>query len=319
MSKKMFLAHILDISGLINLKLLLKRKNHLLILTYHRILSKPHDFAFDEGVISVSPDIFEEEVKFCKTYFSLINFEQLKNALEGITILPPNPLIITFDDGYRDNYVHAFPILKKYNAPATIFIAVDYIGKDKIFWWDEVSFYMKKSGHDQKGEIDNMLRSLKLVSNRERIQRIEELNNRANIDISNLKMDRQILNWEEVKEMSTGGIEFGSHTMTHPLLSQLDDMSEVAYELVKSKEILENKTNKRAIAFSYPVGKRNAFNEHIKENVKKTGYDFAVTYMHGVNYLDDRIDRYALKRMDLDQQDLPMFKAKLAYPEIFKR
>lgn len=290
--------------------------SRLLILAYHRILSKPQDFAFDEGVISVSPEIFEEEVKFCKKHFSIIDFKQLKDALENKSILPPNPLIITFDDGYIDNYTYAFPILKKYGVPATIFLTVDYIGTDKIFWWDEVSFYMKNSRDSQKTDVDRMLRSLKIIPNEERIKRIKELKNIARIE---LNIDRQILSWEEIREMCNNGIEFGSHTMTHPVLSQLEDKNRLMHELGKSKEILESKINKRVIAFSYPVGGSAALNENIKENVKKAGYDFAVTYMHGVNYLDNRIDKYALKRMDLDQQSLARFKVKLAYPEIFKR
>lgn len=316
MSKKELLTHILDISGLISLKLLLKRKNHLLILAYHRVLPKPNDFALDEGVISVSPDIFEEEVKFCKKYFSLINFEQLKNALEGITKLPSNPLIITFDDGYRDNYVYTFPILKKYDVPATIFLTVDYIGTDRIFWWDEVSYYMKKSGYCQKADVDQVLRSLKIVSNKERIRRIKELKNKARIE---LNIDRQVLNWEEIREMRNNGIEFGSHTMTHPVLSQLENKEELKYELRESKRIIEDRLGKNVIAFSYPVGGENSFNEKINKNIKEAGYDFAVTYMHGVNNVNNGMDRYALKRLDLDQQSLMRFKAKLVYPELFQK
>ncbi len=295
-----------------------KSSYRLLVLTYHRILPETNNFVFDEGVISVSPEIFEEEIKFCKEYFTLINFEVLKECVENEAILPPNPLIITFDDGYRDNFECAFPILKKYNLPATIFLTVDYVSTNKIFWWDEVSFYMKRAGHEKKEEINNMLRSLKLISNRERIQRIEELKDRASIDLSNLNLDRQILNWEEINEMSDGGIEFGSHTMTHPVLSQLEDECELEYEIRKSKEILEDKLGKEVIAFSYPVGGKDAFNESIKEKIKKTGYDFAVTYIQGVNNFNNGMDKYALKRLHLDQESLERFKAKLSYPQLFK-
>lgn len=297
----------------------LKRNTHrLFILAYHRVLSKIDDFAFDEGVISVTPDVFEEEIRFCKKYFTVINFKVLKEYVENKAALPPNPLIITFDDGYRDNFECAFPILKKYNLPATIFLTVDYINTDKFFWWDEVCFYMKKSGYNKKEEMNKMLHSLKIIPNKERTEKIEELKNRTGIDISDLNMDRQILNWGEVKEMSNEGIEFGSHTMTHPVLSQIEDKNELSFELEKSKEILENKINKRTIAFSYPVGGTDAFNESIKEKIKKTGYDFAVTYIEGVNNFNNGMDNYALKRLHLDQESLGRFKAKLSYPQLFK-
>src|SRR3989338_2411319 len=76
-----------------------KNSVRVFILAYHRILDKRHDFFLDEGVISASPELFEEEMKFCKDYFSLINFGYLKECVGKKKLLPPNPLIVTFDDG----------------------------------------------------------------------------------------------------------------------------------------------------------------------------------------------------------------------------
>lgn len=289
-----------------------KNSTRVFILAYHRILEKSEDFLFDEDVISASPELFEDEMKFIKEHFSLINFKSLKENIENGKELPQNPLIVTFDDGYKDNYTNAFPILQKYNLTATIFLTVDYIGTNRIFWWDEVSYYVN-------GEKKDILDSLKSVSNKERIEKIEEFKKTAGCDVPDINFSRQILNWEEVKEMSDNGIEFGSHTMTHPVLSKVEDKHEFEYEIKQSKKIIEEKIKKEVIVFSYPVGGENSFNDNIKKSVKEAGYDFAVTYMHGVNRINNGFDKYALKRFDLDQQSFTRFKAKLAFPKLFKR
>ena len=169
-------------------------------------MEKKSGFLFDEGVISVSPALFEKEIKFCKEYFSPISFGYLKECMEKKKPLPPNPLIVTFDDGYRDNYTNAFPVLQKFEVPATIFLTADYINTDKLFWWDEVSYYMKAQGKSEP-DIKNLLRSLKLITDDKRIEAVEDIK-KSNKGVSQFS-ERQALNWEEVKAMSRAGIEFG--------------------------------------------------------------------------------------------------------------
>lgn len=279
-------------------------------------MEKKSGFLFDEGVISVSPALFEKEIKFCKEYFSPISFGYLKECMEKKKPLPPNPLIVTFDDGYRDNYTNAFPVLQKFEVPATIFLTADYINTDKLFWWDEVSYYMKAQGKSEP-DIKNLLRSLKLITDDKRIEAVEDIK-KSNKGVSQFS-ERQALNWEEVKAMSRAGIEFGSHTMSHPVLSKVEDKHELEYEIRQSKKIIEEKIEKEVIVFSYPIGGGDSFSSDIKKEVKDAGYSFAVNYIHGVNIINNGFDRFSLKRLDMDQLSLDRFKAKLAFPGIFRR
>ena len=293
-----------------------KNSDRVFILAYHRVLEKKSGFLFDEGVISVSPALFEKEIKFCKEYFSPISFGYLKECMEKKKPLPPNPLIVTFDDGYRDNYTNAFPVLQKFEVPATIFLTADYINTDKLFWWDEVSYYMKAQGKSEP-DIKNLLRSLKLITDDKRIEAVEDIK-KSNKGVSQFS-ERQALNWEEVKAMSRAGIEFGSHTMSHPVLSKVEDKHELEYEIRQSKKIIEEKIEKEVIVFSYPIGGGDSFSSDIKKEVKDAGYSFAVNYIHGVNIINNGFDRFSLKRLDMDQLSLDRFKAKLAFPGIFRR
>lgn len=293
-----------------------KKVNGLIILAYHRVFEKEDNFIFDDGVMSCSPEEFEDQMKFCKENFNIINFSLLNRHFEKRETLQKNSLIITFDDGYRDNYTNALPILKKYNIPATIFLAVKNIETGENFWWDKVSYYMKSQGK-QEPDIKNLLRSLKLCSNNERIEVIESI--RKSSKILSRTIERQVLTWEEIKEMSHKGIEFGSHTMTHPILSRLEDKNEIVYELKQSKKIIEDKLQKEVVVFSYPVGREDSFNQGVKDILNEAGYSFAVNYIHGVNYINNRFDRFSLKRFDIDQISLERFKAKLAFPKLFKR
>lgn len=293
-----------------------KAGTHLTILAYHRIMDFPPDYLLDEGVISTSPDIFEQEMEFCAEHFHLINFKILKDCLEGRQALPEHPLIITFDDGYRDNYTHAFPILKKYGLPATVFLTVDHINSSEPFWWDIASFSLKHNGSKGPLEIRQFLRCLKTIPNDERLKKIQELKIRFETALK--RLERQTLTWEEIKEMSHNGIEFGSHTMTHPVLSQIQSEPELRYELSESKRIIEERLACEVIALSYPVGGQDAFNESVQQKIREAGYDLAISYLHGINKIDGDLNRFNLKRLDADKISLEKFKSKLAFPYLFQ-
>ena len=290
---------------------------HLTILTYHSVRPLEANYLLDDDVISTSPTAFEEEIRFFKEYFQLITFRDLSKYQSNGKKFPKALLIVTFDDGYRDNYTHVFPILKKYRVPATIFLSVAHVESGASFWWNETVYYLKVLGKSTT-EIKQFLRELKSVSNPERIARIKELSKKI-IDKTILS-ERQSLFWQEIEEMHKEGIEFGSHTLTHPILSQLTTDQELDFEIKESKRMIEEKLKTPVTAFSYPIGGRGAFNQKVKDKVKEAGYEFAVTYVHGVNRLrDPQLDYFELSRVDMDKENLSKIKSKLAWPKLFER
>ncbi len=203
-----------------------------LILLYHKI-GNPPTGSRQKG-LWVSKDIFYRELLFLKErHIPVVGFKEKK---EGI--------ILTFDDGYENNFSNAFPILKAFNFKAIIFLVTKYIGKYN-YW------------HNPQNEPYIKMLSIK-----------------------------------EIKEMKQYGIEFGSHTYSHPHLDKLK-IESVKEELVKSKKMLEEIIKKKIIYFAYPYGK-GIYNENIKRALKETGYQYAFTMEKGLNTYEDN---FYLKRV----------------------
>ena len=127
------------------------QRNTIRILAYHRVLPGncaewcpvSPNFIFDDGVVSATSEAFRNQMGFVRRNFDVISFRDLYYIESRGLGLPARPLIITFDDGYRDNYTNAFPVLKEFGIPATIFVATGHIGSNTLFWWDLVAYCFK--------------------------------------------------------------------------------------------------------------------------------------------------------------------------------
>src|SRR5262245_16325624 len=119
------------------------------ILAYHRVLDDdPAAFPFDEQLISAGQPAFREQMQFVRDNFEAMSFEDLhRHEFEGRP-WPRRALIITFDDGYADNYANAFPILKELGLKATIFLTTGHIGENRMFWWDRIAYLIKHTKAD---------------------------------------------------------------------------------------------------------------------------------------------------------------------------
>jgi len=264
----------------------------LLILNYHRVCSS---FKKNE-YLGISAGIFEQHIRFLKDNFKMVSMQ------DGLRLLHAgnsgkNYAAINLDDGYMDNYLYAYPILKKYNVPATIFLITDFIGKDHIFWWDRVfnAVFSIKSGDADIDMGTNIIYS-KLNDISEKIK----LANRINKILANKPADEierfvaalekkftsikeitscLMLGWKEIREMNQNGISFGSHTKTHSNLCLLKD-SEALEELMDSKKVIEQNLRTENCAFCYPFG---AFDERIKSLVQRAGFRHARSTLKGFN------------------------------------
>ena len=199
------------------------------VLNYHQIND------MDENMLTVSSEEFETQMAWLsENGYHAVTATELIDALEGKGTLPERPVLITFDDGYADNYQCAFPILKKYNMKAIIFLISEY-----------VSLYPN------------------------------------------------YLTWEQLAEMQASGIEFGSHTVDHNVLTDLSPNS-INHELADSKRILENRLGRPVKFLAYPCGYTN---EYIKKRVHTEGYRAAFTVNLGNVRPND--DLYALNRVPI--------------------
>ena len=113
-------------------------KSQVAILLYHRVCPKKDNWSLGP----LSPQSFETQMEyFCRSY-EILPLEKLVQSMQSGRPLPEKAVVITFDDGWRDNYVYAYPTLKKYHVPATIFLVTGHIGTGKLFWCDEVRYIL---------------------------------------------------------------------------------------------------------------------------------------------------------------------------------
>ncbi|MFQ5646298.1 MAG: polysaccharide deacetylase family protein [bacterium] len=334
MSKKESLSRLIDKSGLLNLFLSVSRKLHkrktVNILTYHRI-NRPGEIGpFDPSVIDADPEAFEKQVEFLKKHFTIITFSQLEDIAEKSLNRPA--VIITFDDGYRDNYTHAFPILRRHGVPGVFFLSTGLIDNRDIFWWEKIHFFFlntsKKScameggalsltsERQRRESIREAISLLKRLPDEKRRREMASMEKELSVEIPLEIRDNFTLTWDEIREMSREGMEFGSHTVNHPLLSRLND-ADLAFELSESRKRIQEEINKEADIFCYPVGLPFAYNSKSVAAVGRAGYRFATTVQYGANRLD-ALNSLELKRINVNLEDsLEAFKTTQTFPFLF--
>ncbi len=304
------------------------------ILAYHRVLDGfDGDVAwFDETLVSALVDEFREQMRFVKARFEVLSFAKLADWLGRASRDPRPAVMITFDDGYRDSYQVVYPILCELAIPATMFLATGYVETGEVFWWDKVVYLINharrssllfpsrppvsfslRTREDRARTAQRVLSLLKRIPDEARLRILEALPAMAGAALDPEVARRLTLRWSEIETMSRDGIEFGSHTVTHPVLTQAPaDL--LQYEIGTSKQVIEERTGKPVTAFCYPMGGKLSFNETVQAVVRRNGYRFAVSYRQGSNPLPPA-DRLALRRFRIERgQPLDAFIDKLLPP-----
>jgi peptidoglycan/xylan/chitin deacetylase (PgdA/CDA1 family) len=278
----------------------------LTIITYHRITKKPiEEITTALPYLFTRKDTFEQQINFLKQNYTIITFHDLKRLVDK-NELPSNSLIITFDDGYEDFYTHAYPILKKHNVKAVLFVTVNMINgdRDRLFWWDKAYYYFYNISKKENARDDEWSRlTREFIRNPSRLfgnlnqYRTEDITSLLNAIQDRYKIsdealydDNKMLNWDQIKEMQHL-VEIGSHSCNHFNILHLND-KELTEELLISKEIITERTGTDTIAFSYPHGNTS---QYIEGKLKQYGYKFAVTTKKGINRFNNR---YSLKRIN---------------------
>jgi peptidoglycan/xylan/chitin deacetylase (PgdA/CDA1 family) len=276
------------------------------VLNYHKISPEQHPFFH-----ALDPGIFESHLKLLTQSYRVFDLEELVERAR-LNDIPERAVAITFDDGYRDNYEYAFPLLRGYGLPATIFLSTGSIDNISVLWheriFDAFRFATVTSTslrswngrrlelRDQKdavASLEQVLQRARQLSTKSRLELIQDLEQCLCPD---LQRNSRILmlSWNEILEMQTAGIRFGSHTVNHPILSRLPPQ-EAYKEISDSKRIIEARTRAPVYAFAYPNGLPEDYNETIKTLLKDSGYKCAVTTIEGYNTSSQ--DLFELRRV----------------------
>ena len=237
-------------------------------------------------------------------------------------------LTITFDDGYRDNYENAFPILNRLGLPATIFLATGAIDSGRTLWHDRVfsalretrATALEKFGDNgqtyplntpaaKRHSLAQLLNFLWSLDDGDRSLWVEKLIQKLGIE-EPVSCERLMLSWDEIRAMSERGIGFGAHSVTHPILSKIP-LRQLKQEIRDSKDIIESHLKMPVKHFAYPVGRREDFTDAVKKELRDAGFESAVTTIFGAN--DSKQDLFELRRATPWDQDIDSFALRLSY------
>jgi peptidoglycan/xylan/chitin deacetylase (PgdA/CDA1 family) len=309
------------------------------VLAYHRVLNEVDEsgFAFDKELVSARRMEFDWQMAYVAQHFTVVSCQQVADAIDSGKPLPRRAIMVTFDDGFLDNYEVAFPVLRQRGIPAVFFLSTGYIDSERLFWFDwlvhvllktnvreirldalDYTIQLGPSDASRRLEAIKLLRRLKRVPEATRLEILDRLNEAAQVEVqSSDRAQSSPMTWDHVREMSDAGMEFGSHTVSHPILSSISDPAALRRELEDSKATIERETGNPVIALAYPVGGRDAFNKDVAAATAKAGYRIAFTYQPGSNALSVR-GRFSLKRIAVERYtSRSMFKAALQMPEVF--
>lgn len=298
----------------------------LTVLNYHRI-DDPHRAGFDSFLPTVSahPDEFNRQIEYLDRWFNVISLRDVINWLAGRHSLPPYAALITFDDGYLDNYTTAYPILRQHEFPAVIYLTSGHIDTDVPFYWDLAAycFFHTKADHvlfpnltegfwrnsgDRDKVSNSWIESMKALPETQKQEWVSRLPEKLAVSIPHNYFRKLMMNWDQVREMSSNGMEFGGHTINHPILSSLP-LDQARVEIEGSKADIESEIGKQIFSFAYPNGKRADLDPSIENLVKDAGFRAAFTLLNGpTSQLEARQNPYAIRRIFIgNHHTLPQF------------
>ena len=279
-------------------------------LNYHRVISNEEYLKNDrpDNNLVVSSSIFEEQIKFLKKNFNVISINDISKNLEI-----KKKIVITFDDGYLDNYENALPILKKYNCPAIIYVVTSFLDNKNYPWWLKIWKIIQQNNNIiyQKEKIDVSNKHLKfkiyhffcnkisLMKHSEQNLFFENLS--KNLRDFQFGKNNEFLSSDDLIKLNKNDfIEIGCHTHYHQNLRILSDQ-ELNEEINLSKSLLEKILNKKINHFSIPFGTKNTFSSKSIELLKKFNFQTIVTTEHG-NFNKKKIFR--IPRIGIGNNDL---------------
>ena len=294
------------------------------ILMYHRFTDKEMDEEKTPG------RVFEEEICYAKERFRFMDMEEYLGRVKNGKEVPDKTAIVTVDDGYRDFYEIAYPVLRKHAVPATVFLTTDFIDGKGWLWIDIIRYALKETTRDgltieiagkthelsirDEKETRWASRTLgvacKTLSPQDRTATLEKLLEMLGVELpARPTEDFAPLTWAQVIEMHRDGISFGAHTCSHPILTRVE-RDRALYEIAESKKRIEENLGRQVVSFCYPNGFEGDYDAELKRTVETEGFWGATTAVYGMNGRGS--DRYELRRIPAGYRQLVGFMADMS-------
>ncbi|NMP16192.1 polysaccharide deacetylase family protein [Thalassotalea sp. Y01] len=297
--------------------------NGIYVFNLHRIGDR-HSCQFDRNIFSCGVDQFEQFLLLLKASFDVVDVATLSQILDEQQPINKRLAVITFDDGYKDCIDKAAPLLVKYQLPAAFFITTDFVGSERIPWWDEMAFLLRQStgrifkslstGQDinlQPNTIEKQIAQVIFTSKRDNnhtlVQILDDM--REQFPQARAQLAQQsnslFMNWQDIHQLKDMGMDIGSHAKTHNILARMSTEQQL-HELTLSKQVLEQQLNQPIKYLAYPVGRYHCFDQHTLDNAKVAGYSLAFNNEKGKNRFIS--ERYSINRYCFDEGDLSTLK-----------
>lgn len=330
----------LHYTGLLGLVRRAVMKERALILMYHRVSPRGQGVPdYSPNGMTVTPREFAMHMRFLRQHYDVVPLSRIVQAVRGQATFASNMCAVTFDDGWRDVYQYAFPVLREHRIPATIYLTSGFIDDDEWFWEERSKYLLallyqhRRSGSwnleplqsarcqlDEHGFGDLLqLRDARMPGyllekgrdmkrwapgrRRRFVQALEEMKT-CLVPAG----DRPFMNWVEVREMAAQGIEFENHTRSHPILPELAP-KDVVSELHAAAECIEKQLGRSPRHVAYPYGK---YDDDVRSEFERQNVYSASTTRYGL--VEPGADPLALNRVNMcsDVAGLqPLFAARI--------
>lgn len=248
-----------------------------IILMYHRILNNP-------TLPGITPEIFDRQMAYLKKHFHVMNMSMFYQKLSTNKI-PNNSVVITFDDGHEDFYTTAWPIIKKHELTASLFITTAFVDQKNWLWPDLLRYILlnTKMSHFEIHNLgvfevhkNNVLKTWNILGDHclslkteARNQFLVSLIQQLDVNITNTpQMPFTSVSWQQLKEMQGQGLDVGSHSVNHPILSSLS-AEELEYELAESKLRIEQELEFSPQGICYPNGMAKDVSTQVEAQASK--------------------------------------------------
>lgn len=328
--KKELLSRVMHRLQLLRL-LKVARRDLLVIFGWHRVTADgprpPHLFADD--VVGTSVSDFEAQLRWIQANARILSEPELLELVAAGRGPRELSVLITFDDGYVDNYELAYPVLRRLGIPAVFFIPSKRIEDRELGWVDEIPYLLKQTTKsslrwgerefrlptERAGAIAHLHKVMQLeraATTRDLLPRLSELCavERPSPEVQS----RELMTWAQLREVAANGVSIGSHTHSHRVLATLDP-DEQREEIHTAKALLESRLGSTIDTIAYPVGGYRHFTEDTRRIAKEAGHRLGYSFCTGVNRFG-RVAPFDVKRIG-PPPSIDLLAGTTVLPEVF--
>lgn len=261
------------------------------VLMYHRVLDGAAARTCNPSLLSATPAAFDAQMRHVARHYRVLSPHDVLAHLRSGRSLPPRALLVTFDDGYRDFGEVAWPALRRYRLPATVFVPTAHPDRpDRVFWWDRLhaaftatrrtrldtpcGAFEIATPRSRREALRSLQRFIKLLPHAQAMQLVGELCRELGEEAPPRS---EVLGWNELRELAADGATIAAHTRTHAALTRLS-IEGARAEIRLSVEDLRREIGNVPPVFAYPFGDHD---DRIVRLVREEGFEMALTCRDG--------------------------------------